>query len=104
MRRDADGRCVKDVVEGTVPTRTSSEPYRRRWPTIGHGAHRSPGPRDPLAGAYELLHRKDVPLRVAINEYVEIAHAFYDQGEAQLRQFGARSGRAWQARPAELVK
>ncbi len=34
-----------------------------------------------LAGAYELLYRKDVPARVAINEYVEIAHAFYDQGE-----------------------
>ena len=34
-----------------------------------------------LAGAYELMHRRDVPPRVAINEYVEIAHAFYDQGE-----------------------
>ena len=34
-----------------------------------------------LTGAYELVHRKDVPLRVVINEYVEIAHAFYDQRE-----------------------
>ena len=34
-----------------------------------------------LAGAYELAHRPDVPLRVVINEYVEIAHAFYDKGE-----------------------
>jgi N utilization substance protein B len=34
-----------------------------------------------LAGAYELMHRRDVPPKVAINEYVEIAHAFYDQGE-----------------------
>jgi N utilization substance protein B len=34
-----------------------------------------------LAGAYELAHRHDVPLRVVINEYVEIAHAFYDKGE-----------------------
>ena len=25
--------------------------------------------------------RRDVPPKVAINEYVEIAHAFYDQGE-----------------------
>ena len=33
------------------------------------------------AGTYELLARSDVPARVAINEYVEIAHAFYDQGE-----------------------
>ncbi|HLJ21591.1 MAG TPA: transcription antitermination factor NusB, partial [Stellaceae bacterium] len=29
------------------------------------------------AGAYELLARTDVPARVAINEYVEIAHAFF---------------------------
>ena len=30
---------------------------------------------------YELIHCNDVPPKVAINEYVEIAHAFYDQGE-----------------------
>jgi len=36
-----------------------------------------------LAGAYELIHRKDVPPKVAISEYVEIANAFYDQGEQQ---------------------
>ena len=30
---------------------------------------------------YELLYTADVPPKVAINEYVEIAHAFYDQGE-----------------------
>ena len=35
-----------------------------------------------LAGAYELMHRRDVPPKVAINEYVEIAHAFYDQRES----------------------
>ena len=34
-----------------------------------------------LAGTYELVHRRDVPPKVAINEYVSIAHAFYDQGE-----------------------
>ncbi len=29
------------------------------------------------AGTYELLVRTDVPPRVALNEYVELAHAFY---------------------------
>jgi N utilization substance protein B len=29
------------------------------------------------AGAYELLHRRDVPPRVSISEYTAIAHAFF---------------------------
>jgi N utilization substance protein B len=33
------------------------------------------------AGTYELLARSDVPARVAINEYVEIAHAFFSGKE-----------------------
>jgi len=34
-----------------------------------------------MAGVFELLAREDVPAKVAINEYVEIAHAFYDDNE-----------------------
>ncbi len=33
------------------------------------------------AGVYELLARPDVPARVVINEYVDVAHAFFDGGE-----------------------
>ena len=33
------------------------------------------------AGAFELLARADVPARVVINEYVEIAHAFFSGKE-----------------------
>ena len=56
-----------------------------------------------LAGAYELLHRSDVPPRVAINEYVEIAHAFYDQGEPNFIN-SVLDRVARQARSAELVR
>lgn len=35
------------------------------------------------AGCYELLARADVPVAVAINEYVEVAKAFFDDGEAR---------------------
>lgn len=35
-------------------------------------------------GAYELFARSDVPLKVIITEYVDIAHAFFDGGEAGL--------------------
>jgi transcription antitermination protein NusB len=35
------------------------------------------------AGAYELLARADIPRATAINEYVEIAHAFFEPREAK---------------------
>ncbi|APE29226.1 transcription antitermination factor NusB [Aurantiacibacter gangjinensis] len=34
-------------------------------------------------GAYELLARADVPMATAISEYVDVAHAFFDQREAK---------------------
>lgn len=34
------------------------------------------------AGAYELANRKDIPARVVITEYVDVAHAFVDKDEA----------------------
>ncbi|MEM1021742.1 MAG: transcription antitermination factor NusB [Pseudomonadota bacterium] len=33
------------------------------------------------AGAYELTSRKDVPTAVVITQYVDVAHAFYDDQE-----------------------
>ncbi len=36
------------------------------------------------AGAYELMFRKDVPARVVISEYVDIAHGFYAEDEPGL--------------------
>ena len=35
------------------------------------------------AGTYELLARADVPAAVVINEYVEVAKAFFDDGQAR---------------------
>ncbi|MBB5733357.1 N utilization substance protein B [Altererythrobacter atlanticus] len=35
------------------------------------------------AGAYELLARADVPVGTAISEYVDVAHAFFDEREAK---------------------
>ncbi len=33
------------------------------------------------AGVYELSHRRDVPARVIVSEYVDVAHAFFDRDE-----------------------
>jgi len=83
MRRDADKPLFRDVVEGTAAhkdelERTVSDALAKDW-TWGRVDRLVRAIL--LAGAYELVHRRDVPPRVAINEYVEIAHAFYDQGE-----------------------
>jgi transcription antitermination protein NusB len=36
------------------------------------------------AGAYELMFRDDVPARVTISEYVDVAHAFFDDEEPRV--------------------
>ena len=36
------------------------------------------------AGVFELLERRDVPARVVINEYIEVAHAFFDGDEPKV--------------------
>ncbi len=34
------------------------------------------------AGTYEMMYRHDVPFKAIINEYMDIAHAFFDDKEA----------------------
>lgn len=84
MRRDADKPLFKDVVEGTAShkdelekTVTAALAENWTWGRIDRLVRAIL-----LAGTYELVHRRDVPPKVAINEYVEIAHAFYDQRES----------------------
>jgi N utilization substance protein B len=105
MRRDADRPLFKDVVEGTVAHKDELEQTVSAalaedwtWKRIDRLVRAIL-----LAGAYELLHRRDVPPRVAINEYVEIAHAFYDQGEPSFIN-SVLDRVARQARSAELVR
>ena len=53
------------------------------------------------AGAYELLARPDVPARVVINEYVELAHDFFAEDEAPFIN-AALDKLAHKKRPAEF--
>jgi N utilization substance protein B len=54
------------------------------------------------AGTYELLARPDVPPKVAISEYVEIAHAFFGGKEPGLVN-GVLNRLARERRPGELA-
>ena len=53
------------------------------------------------AGAYELGHRPDVPARVVISEYVDVAHAFLDKREVGMVN-GVLDGLARHLRAAEM--
>ena len=83
MRRDADKPLFRDVVEGTAAhkeeleqTLTGALAKDWTWARVDRLVRAIL-----LAGAYELVHRKDVPPRVVINEYVEIAKAFFEGPE-----------------------
>jgi N utilization substance protein B len=53
------------------------------------------------AGGYELFQRADVPARVVIDEYVEVAHAFFEGSEPKFVN-AALDRCAREARPGEL--
>jgi N utilization substance protein B len=55
------------------------------------------------AGVYELTHRKDVPARVAIDEYVDVAHAFFEGQEPGVVN-GVLDKIARAERPAEFKR
>lgn len=54
------------------------------------------------AGAYEIFNRDDVPARVVINEYIEIAKAFFDKDEVAVVN-GLLDRLARQARSQEFA-
>jgi N utilization substance protein B len=55
-----------------------------------------------LAGAYELVARPDVPTAVIINEYVDLAHAFFEDEQAKFAHAVLdKVGREVRANPAQ---
>ncbi|HKW53477.1 MAG TPA: transcription antitermination factor NusB [Stellaceae bacterium] len=83
---EADTALFADIVNGVIARqadldRTLSGALAADWPlerleTVLRAVLR--------AGAYELLARSDVPARVAISEYLDIAHAFFSGKEPGL--------------------
>jgi N utilization substance protein B len=79
----AEAAFFRDVVSGVVREQRSLDPLldevlAEGWPlkrieTILRAVLR--------AGAYELDHRRDVPARVVVSEYVDVAHAFVEREE-----------------------
>src|SRR5438046_5188921 len=79
----AEAAFFKDVVAGVVRDQAKLDPLiddalQKGWPLKRiHGILRAVV----RAGSYELEHRKDVPGRVVVSEYVDVAHAFVEKEE-----------------------
>jgi N utilization substance protein B len=79
----AEAAFFKDVVAGVVRDQAKLDPLiddalQKGWPLKRIDAIIRAVMR---AGAYELEHRKDVPARVVVTEYVDVANAFVDREE-----------------------
>jgi N utilization substance protein B len=79
----AEAAFFRDVVSGVVRDQKKLDPLidealSKGWPLKRIEAILRAVLR---AGAYELEHRKDVPGRVVISEYVDVANAFVDREE-----------------------
>jgi transcription antitermination protein NusB len=79
----AEAAFFRDIVSGVVREQRRLDPMidralSQRWPLKRVEAVLRAVLR---AGAYELDHRKDVPARVIVSEYVDVAHAFVESEE-----------------------
>jgi transcription antitermination protein NusB len=82
--KPAEAAFFRDIVGGVVREQRSIDPkvdiaLAEGWPLKRVDAILRAILR---AGAYELSERHDIPPRVTITEYVDIAHAFLDREEA----------------------
>ena len=97
---EADPALFSDIVRGVAADldrldTTISEVLTEEWPFPRFDAVLRAILR---AGAYELMHRRDVPPRVSINEYTTIAHAFFSGKEPGLANGVLdKLGRTWRA-------
>ena len=78
--RNADAAFFRDLVGGVVTNQRQLDPAIDAALTSGWPLARIDATLRAIlrAGAFELAHRSDVPARVVISEYVDVANAFYE--------------------------
>ncbi len=80
---EADYKFLKEIVDGAVREQSTIDPavnvvLDKDWPLPRLDATVRAILR---AAAYEIMFMERVPARVAISEYVDVTHAFYDDKE-----------------------
>jgi N utilization substance protein B len=83
---EADFAFLKDIVEGVVREQHEVDRAVQGHLAAGWTLGRLDSTLRALlrAGAYELMFRADVPARVTISEYVDVAHAFFEGEEPRV--------------------
>ncbi len=78
--RNADAAFFRDIVAGVVRDQKTLDPAIDRTLAMGWPLTRIDTTLRAIlrAGAFELANRTDVPSRVVISEYVDVAKAFFD--------------------------
>lgn len=102
--RDAEGAFFRDLVEGVVHEQLKIDPMIDKQLAEGWRLTRVDSILRAIlrAGAYEILVRSDVPARVVISEYVDIAHAFFAEDEPKVVN-GILDRLGHKARPQEFI-
>lgn len=79
----ADAAFFSDILRGAVETQGKLDPYLQRQLAEGWRLARLDATVRAIlrAGLYELIRRPDVPVKVVINEYVDVARAFFEGDE-----------------------
>ena len=101
---EAEEKHFRDVVEGVVREQLTLDPVIDKTLTDGWPLKRVESVlRATLrAGAYELYHRHDIPVRAIISEYVDVAAAFLDKDEVGTAN-AVLDALAKQARPQDFA-
>ncbi len=79
----ADAAFFSDILRGTVEAQSRLDPYLQRQLAEGWTLKRIDSTARAIlrAALFELVRRPDVPFRVIIDEYLDIANAFFDADE-----------------------
>ncbi|NNM73300.1 transcription antitermination factor NusB [Enterovirga aerilata] len=84
--KPAENAFFRDILRGTVSEQVTVDKLVDKALATGWPLTRVEAVLRAIlrAGAYELAFRKDVPARVIISEYVDVAHGFYGEEEPGL--------------------
>lgn len=101
--RTADAAWFRDLVSGVVEAQLEVDPRVHAALVEGWPLKRVDATLRAIlrAGVYELIRRPDVPARVVITEYVDIAKAFFTEDEPKLVN-GVLDRLARELRPEEF--